>query len=380
MWVNIFSFFLFSFIFILSVHSISTWSAIFHSALNTAIMSLSELVVLTFIPNSAYNFNDSLGYQKRLVFLSVFSKLLYFSIMFILSHFLSKKKESETPQTKDICLLLISPLLSIFVVYTFFIICYETKLSVEQSNLIMLSTIFLLIINIISWIIYKLLYDRNHSYTNLQLQLQKETFSSEHYNMLLLCNEEQRLLIHDIKKHLQSISVLNNNHEFEKIDAYITQLLSSSSLKSSTHYCSHNLLNAILCYYEKQCFDKKLCFHVDVRHISTSFMSEKDITSLFCNILDNAYEASIEVEDGYIDLTISPLARTNFIKIVLINSCLENPFNVSGDLPSKKQNSTQHGFGIKSIKKVIAKYHGEMNMYYEEASGTMHTTIILRIA
>ena len=64
----------------------------------------------------------------------------------------------------------------------------------------------------------------------MQLQLQKEHDSAEYYKMLIAQNENQRILIHDMKKHLQSIALLNEENQNEKISAYIDQLMHSSDL------------------------------------------------------------------------------------------------------------------------------------------------------
>lgn len=53
----------------------------------------------------------------------------------------------------------------------------------------------------------------------MQLLLQKEANSAEYYQMLLSQNENQNILIHDIKKHLQSIDLLNDKKEHDKISA-----------------------------------------------------------------------------------------------------------------------------------------------------------------
>ena len=45
---------------------------------------------------------------------------------------------------------------------------------------------------------------KNREYTEMQLLLQKETDFTEYYKMLLSQSENQAILIHDIKKHLQS--------------------------------------------------------------------------------------------------------------------------------------------------------------------------------
>ena len=43
-----------------------------------------------------------------------------------------------------------------------------------------------------------------------------------------------------------------------------------------------------------------------------------------------------------------------------------------------KQNKERHGFGIKSINKVVQQYQGNLEMYYDITSGTFHTLITLK--
>ena len=83
----------------------------------------------------------------------------------------------------------------------------------------------------------------------MQLLLQQESDSAQYYEMLRLQNENQRILIHDIKKHLQSIDMLNDQKERDKIGTYIRQLVLSSDLKECSRLCDHEMLNSILCRY-----------------------------------------------------------------------------------------------------------------------------------
>ena len=102
-------------------------------------------------------------------------------------------------------------------------------------------------------------------YTDMQLLLQKESDTAAYYEMLLSQHESQRILIHDMKKHLQSIEILNSAKEHEKIDAYIHTLLQSSDLTESARVCDHHMLNVILSRYQRQCQEKNITFHTDIR-------------------------------------------------------------------------------------------------------------------
>ena len=99
-----------------------------------------------------------------------------------------------------------------------------------------------------------------------------------------------------MKKHLQSIALLNEDNENEKIRAYIDQLMQSSDLLEFSKICDHKILNNILCRYKKVCNDLHIAFHADIRSNTTAFLSDSDVTSLFCNLLDNAVEASQRIK------------------------------------------------------------------------------------
>jgi sensor histidine kinase regulating citrate/malate metabolism len=242
-----------------------------------------------------------------------------------------------------------------------------------------LSAVFLLAANLLMFGINQYHQKKNMEFTEMQLLLQQETDSAQYYEMLRLQNENQRILIHDIKKHLQSIEMLNEQKEHEKISAYIEQLVLSSDLKESSRLCDHEMLNSILCRYMQQCTDRHITFHADIRSGTTDFIADNDLTALFCNLLDNAMEAAGVVPDSFIEINTSKREKTSFVVITVINSCRKNPFlRKDRQLRTDKTDKNRHGFGLKSIRKAVNKYHGNMQMYYNDDTLTFHTIITLR--
>ncbi len=182
-----------------------------------------------------------------------------------------------------------------------------------------------------------------------------------------------------LRKHLQSIQVLNTENNNEQIEAYISNLINSSKLSTPKKVCDNPLLNAIIGRYIHLCNDYKIDFKSDIRHHSTDFLSNDDCTSLFCNLLDNAFEATKNTPDSFIELNIGYNTTHSIIVITLINSCLNNPFDNNGQLKrTTKTDSRHHGYGIKSIQNTIDKYNGDYNIYYNHSTSTFHTVIIFQ--
>lgn len=80
--------------------------------------------------------------------------------------------------------------------------------------------------------------------------------------------------------------------------------MESSDLKETTKLCDHEMLNSILCRYQRHCNDKHIIFHTDIRSGTVQHIYPRDLTSLFCNLLENAVESAENIPDSFIELTV----------------------------------------------------------------------------
>ncbi len=368
-----------NFIYLFIQHKLKWYSAIFHSAVIGTIMTMCELVTYSIIQRFTPHFFQKTNNAHHTTVFAVFSKIGFFAIIYILIYILKKQQKYDRQNDKSAFILVFIPLVSMFIMYTF--ICIEDvhTLSPFLTWMVTFGAIFLLATSLLIFGINQYNQRKHREFMEMQLLVQKESDLAEYYNMLQTQYENQRILIHDIKKHLQSIDVLNQQKEHGKITAYIHQLLLSSDLKEASRLCEHELLNSILCRYMYQCSDKHISFYTDIRSGTTNFIADNDLTSLFCNLLDNALEAAIHLPDSFIELTTRKRENTPFIIITLINSCRKNPFsNQSGLLMTNKADKHKHGFGMKSVRKTVKKYKGDIQTYYNDTTLTFHTIITLK--
>ena len=70
------------------------------------------------------------------------------------------------------------------------------------------------------------------------------------------------------------------------------------------------MLNSILCRYMQRCTDRHISFHADIRSGTTDFIADNDLTSLFCNLPDNAIAAAGIIPDSFIEINTSKLTPT----------------------------------------------------------------------
>ncbi len=375
-WINIMLYFLLNFFFLVTQCYLHWYTAVFHSSILTAVMTMSELLVYGITKRFAPHFLDNGREFYHLLFFSVFSKLIFFAIIYILVHLMQNPQKNTGQYDQSLLLLVFIPLTSIFIMFTFISIGESVSLPPSSGWMVVAGAVFLLTANLLMFEISQYHQKKNMEFTQIQLLLQKESDSARYYKMLHVQNENQRILIHDIKKHLQSIDMLNEQKEYAKISAYIRQLILSPDLKESSRLCDHEMLNSILCRYMGQCTDSHITFHADIRSGTTDFIADNDLTSLFCNLLDNAIAAAGIIPDSFIEIHTDKREKTPFTVITVINSCRKNPFLHKGRQLDTPKNG--HGFGLKSIRKVVSKYHGNLQMYYNEDMLTFHTIITLK--
>lgn len=378
-WLNLIAFLFSNFIYVILFFQTSCFSALFHATITTLVMSAGELLITSLIPRLVYDFYDEISNLRNSSIFAMLSKMLYFCVLQILLHFFVKSKETKQSYNHGISLLTIIPIFTTIIALSFASISLDNILSDTHNYLIAISSILMLIINIIVFSIYNYNQQKSREFAELQLLLQKEYDSAEYYKMLNEQHENQSILIHDIKKHLNSISLLNEQGEQEKVASYIDRIIHSSDLRDSIRMCDNTMLNAILSRYLRKCQDSHISFRSDIRSGCADFLSEEDLTTLFCNLLDNAYESACKQKNSFIEINMERKEHTAFTLLTMTNSCWSDPFDPNTkQLISTKKEPLRHGFGIKSIKRILKKYNGDIQMYYDKEHITFHTIIMLK--
>ena len=376
--LNIILYSLINFILLYLLYETKWYTACFHAILLSALMSACEILpigVLSVFTPTFLQHHNVFPYFLIFVF---FSKGLFFIAAYLLIFFF--KKETRHPQ-KDwyTLLLLFTPIATMFTLATLIKTGEDVSFPSSGNIMISVSTILLLFSNIFTFGISQYIQKKSSQYTDMQLLLQKESDTAAYYEMLLSQHESQRILIHDMKKHLQSIEILNSAKEHEKIDAYIHTLLQSSDLTESARVCDHHMLNVILSRYQRQCQEKNITFHTDIRSGVLRYLPDADLTAVFCNILDNAIASASQTDNALIELNVHRKEHTPFAVITMINSCRTDPFPSHANQPvTSKKDPSRHGFGLKSVRRVAERYEGSMNVYYAEKDLLFHTIILLK--
>ena len=163
---------------------------------------------------------------------------------------------------------------------------------------------------------------------------------------------------HDLKRQISALKLIGNTKERE---IAIKELENATSFFETTVKSGNEALDVVL--MEKALLfrenDIKFSFYVDGKLLN--FMNSSDIYILFSNALDNAFESLIQVKKDLREIILTIERKEDFIKVTIKNYCREKLKFIDG-FPVTKKDKGYHGYGTKSIRLIVEKYNGLLNM------------------
>lgn len=350
-------------------------TALLHAAFLSFAMSIAEILVALLISCFGFGFAEYANNFSVMVTLMIISKLLYFALSIVAARFfLPKKHLNEEPRlmTLVFSLPLLSTGLSVFIVY----IGSSTGANRYVEQMIVVTALALLFVNLIILVLYNHLQNVSAEYTSLQLSIQKEEADTAYYQALQEQSENQRILIHDIKNHLRTIDAFAREEKVFEIREYLSRLETSLEPVKNAKICNNPILNLILLRFSEDCQRKHISFQCDIRDNCVSFMEAPSITSLYGNLLSNAVDAANQSSERIVELSVMRNIAQAIIVISVVNSCDCAPIpDARGRFLTNKQTPGIHGVGLKSIERIVAKYHGASTMYYDPEGRRFHHII-----
>lgn len=335
-------------------------STIFH----VTVLGISQLFAEFFTSNITalfLNISSQESIQNYFEIGTILSMTIYFLLTRLLVSF--SIKETGSRSWGKWFSLSILPIGSIFVTIIFWIVTKNIVLTSMENTLIIISVSLLLLINIMIYIIYEQAERSNQKLVELELEQQKNDIDLQYLGLLEKKNETMNIMAHDYKNSLLTIADISDSNEIKE---YINNMVGEIKNYNQIAKTKNRILDVILSKYTDLCNNKNIKFETDIMTDNLSFINSYDISLLFNNILDNAVEAASISCEKYIHLEITN-SLNSYHKIIVSNSCDLEPKTNKGKLITSKKNKDAHGFGTKSIKKVVSKYGGEMQWEYNSA-------------
>jgi|LAHS01.1.fsa_nt_gb signal transduction histidine kinase len=190
--------------------------------------------------------------------------------------------------------------------------------------------------------------------TSQLLHQSQEQYKNSKENMELI-----NLKCHDLKHQIREVGSQGNIDQ-----SALKNIENIISIYDSNVETGNAALNLILTEKSLLCTQKgiKLTCLADCSKLS--FIANPDLYSLFGNIIDNAIEAVLKIDDKE-QRNISLIVKNvnSFVSINEVNYYKGDIHLDYQGLPeTTKSDKNYHGFGMKSIKMIVDQYHGDLTI------------------
>lgn len=173
---------------------------------------------------------------------------------------------------------------------------------------------------------------------------------------------ESRKIRHDISNHLLAISALMESGNITEARRYLNEVSEMNDLAAMPVRTGASVLDALLFKKTEQAKESDIVLTFDVScPLGNTAISDYDLCSVFGNIIDNAIEAVMPLEENRkIAVVIEKQLDMLYIRCT-------NPYSgeirTRGDrLLTSKTDTSLHGYGISRVREIAAKHGGEVKI------------------
>ena len=344
-------------------------TSILHSCITTCMLTLCELyAVLLTSPFLDKNYLENRTQINELM-MSTISKLL----MFIVCRVIKQIAEKESQKTRSAWLFIV-PVLSMILIFQIYDLS-SAYMGVEKYNFVLfVSFVVLMVINVVVFKVHEDNIRSANENAKLKLSEQKQMLDYENYKLLQKNYENSRILIHDIKHHLNIINSMAENEDLKK---YLKSLQLQEYLNDPQKLTGNKIIDVIIHQKSEICRNKGINFTFSPNNIKFEFADETDICCILSNLLDNAIESAEKSSEKLLNIEFFSHADRNMFFIEIENSCDNEPNMKNGHLLTAKKDKSKHGIGLYSVEKTVKKYNGELYFNYSEDTKKFRISVML---
>lgn len=190
----------------------------------------------------------------------------------------------------------------------------------------------------------------------LNLAAQQSQIQLKYCQEMSMEQELSHKIVHDVKKHLQILEDLYKFQDNKEGRKYARLLEEELDKLSFSFPCSNPILSVIINGKLAEAHMHHISFEPYVEDVPLDFISELDITAIFSNLLDNAFEACMTLpkEKRFVILSLAKMQE-----FIVLN--VQNPFTTILEKQEGVFSSTKvghMGIGLSNIRHGVACYDG----------------------
>lgn len=313
-----------------------------------------------------YDLLLSIDLQNHIyIYTSIISSILMYMFILILNRIFRKKYMATLTLMQCIVIFTI-PLSSIAILITLFWLDCN-----YLATLIMSSVLFLM--NIIVFYFHDILVQFYFNQKEKELLERQNLAYFNEFKLIKASDNNLRQLKHDYKNHILAMQKLLKLNQIVTLEKYLCDLYQFTESKSQYVTSSNEHVNSILNYKLQEAVKLGSIINCNITIPDILNISAFYLNIVLGNLLDNALEALQKSANKKLSIDIQ--LEKNFLYIDISNSYSGTIKTAKSKILTTKLNTSEHGLGLESVKSVVDKYDGIMDISYNENTFSVNLAI-----
>ena len=286
--------------------------------------------------------------------------LLMLTCTTIISHI------SYPPEAKEIAfdrkqtlLLLVIPAMSVIVLSVL-------MLEEPPKMFAIVISVCMLIINISVFYLYNILTENYVHLRDNEIYRQQTYAYQNQLEVIMESRNRVRALRHDMKNHILALQVLVQRKEAEETNQYLDSMKNFMTNPEEYVKTGNDTVDSLLNYKIQKANEVLNVVETKISIPEQLRLRSFDLNVLLGNLLDNAIDASMQTEDKKLKITITLEKGILFLNIR--NSCRRIAGRRRDFFETTKEDKVNHGIGLENVRRIVKKYHGDIEFLYENDS------------
>lgn len=289
--------------------------------------------------------------------------------------FLRFKSRNNFVNSFSKTLFFVIPITSLYVILELFR-NYLGQISNDQMKIEFLAGIILL--NVLCYFLIRLIYIESQKVIKATAEIQLIKMEKMQYDQMISSFKSLRLWRHDFNNHILATQEFLYMQKYDEAYEYISELSHRINAESFFVNTGNLCFDAILNIKSKLAEENGVRLACNLE-IPETIVQAYDLCSILGNILDNAIEASLQLQSKSLR---NVFLKTKVLSNKFILSCCNNfsqPIRyLDNQIMTSKEEHEHHGYGISIIEKVTNKYNGICN--YEVIGEEFKMCIMIPLA
>lgn len=196
--------------------------------------------------------------------------------------------------------------------------------------------------------------------------------SESYYAQLTGKLQANRIRLHDLRHHLNTLSGLYRQGKIEEMGEYLHSAQATLPSGGFPEYSASGAVNALLDHYHSLCQEAEVDFICGVRLPQLKHVQPLHLCVVIGNALQNAMDALEQLPPGKPRELEIQAVRAQERVVITVRNTFGGRLNLGHNgLPVSTKGEAGHGFGLLSIQETVRRYDGWMGVECKESQFTL---------